>query len=55
MILTDIMKIVTIEPDYIKRVLATEFKNFEKGRRFREATDSVLGHGVFNADDEMWK
>lgn len=49
------MQILTIEPDYIKRVLATEFKNFEKGKRFREATQSVLGTGVFNADDEMWK
>jgi len=48
-------QIITIEPDYIKRVLATEFNKFEKGRRFREATQAVLGVGVFNADDDMWK
>ena len=40
---------------HIKRVLATEFNNFEKGAKFREGMQSVLGVGVFNSDDDMWK
>ncbi|KAF5378247.1 hypothetical protein D9757_009164 [Collybiopsis confluens] len=47
--------IFTSSPDYIKRILATEFDNFVKGERFQEIMYSVLGVGVFNADGEMWK
>jgi hypothetical protein len=46
---------VTIEPDYIKRMLATEFDNFEKGWQFTSPMESLLGNGVFNSDGEMWK
>ncbi|KAF5365393.1 hypothetical protein D9757_011671 [Collybiopsis confluens] len=47
--------IFTSSPDYIKRILATEFDNFVKGELFQETMYSVLGVGVFNADGEMWK
>lgn len=33
----------------------TEFHNYVKGAKFREAADSVLGTGVFNSDGKTWK
>ncbi|KAG1847196.1 cytochrome P450 [Suillus subalutaceus] len=51
--------IVTTEPQHIKAsfdtILATDFDNYVKGTKFREAADSVLGTGVFNSDGEIWK
>ncbi|OAX32011.1 cytochrome P450 [Rhizopogon vinicolor AM-OR11-026] len=47
--------IMTTEPQHIKTILATDFNNYVKGAKFREAADSVLGTGVFNSDDETWK
>ncbi|KAG2143717.1 cytochrome P450 [Suillus clintonianus] len=47
--------IVTTEPQHIKTMLATDFDNYVKGAKFREAADSVLGTGVFNSDGETWK
>lgn len=48
-------QIFTGEPENVKAILATEFPSFEKGSKFREAMNSVLGSGVFNADGDMWK
>jgi len=45
----------TSEPEHIKQILATEFVNFEKGKEFNYATNSVLGTGVFNSDGHLWK
>jgi hypothetical protein len=42
--------VFTTNPDHIQRILATDFKNFVKGERFRSAMHSVLGVGVFNSD-----
>ncbi|KAF8342228.1 cytochrome P450 monooxygenase pc-3 [Cantharellus anzutake] len=48
--------ILTFEPQYVKQILATNFPNYEKGNEeFGEATGSVLGSGVFNADGDLWK
>ncbi|KAG2131949.1 cytochrome P450 [Suillus cothurnatus] len=51
--------IMTTEPQHIKAsfntILATDFDNYVKGAKFREAADSVLGTGVFNSDGEIWK
>ncbi|KAJ7833278.1 cytochrome P450 monooxygenase pc-3 [Mycena leptocephala] len=47
--------IFTIEPEYIKRILATEFDNYWKGPDDLQSLKSLLGFGVFNADGEMWK
>ncbi|EJD03501.1 CYP63 cytochrome P450 monooxygenase-like protein [Fomitiporia mediterranea MF3/22] len=47
--------IVTVEPEHIKAILATEFDNFERGDTFKDVMQSVLGDGVFNADGDMWK
>ncbi|KAJ7031177.1 cytochrome P450 [Mycena alexandri] len=62
---------ITTEPAYIKAVLATDFDNYWKGDRIRTMGDyetdcysgpvdtdrgtSLLGTGVFNTDDAMWK
>lgn len=47
--------ILTTDPQHIKTILATDFDNYVKGAKFREAADSVLGTGVFNSDGEIWK
>ncbi|KAJ7063921.1 cytochrome P450 monooxygenase pc-1 [Mycena amicta] len=47
--------IITIWPEHIKAMLATDFNNFEKGARFQKNMASVLGTGVFNSDGDMWK
>ncbi|KAJ7086135.1 cytochrome P450 monooxygenase pc-1 [Mycena belliarum] len=46
--------IFTVSPEHIQIILATDFDNYVKGARFRDAMDSVLGDGVFNSDGEMW-
>lgn len=43
------------EPEYIKRILATDFEGFEKGEEFRFQHYTLLGTGVFNADGDLWK
>lgn len=48
-------RIFTSEPEYIKRILATDFEHFEKGPIFRDYMKSLLGTGVFNADGELWR
>ncbi|KAJ7272402.1 cytochrome P450 [Mycena rebaudengoi] len=47
--------ILTVEPEYIKIILATDFNNYVKGEALRNCMGSVLGTGVFNSDGEMWK
>ncbi|KAJ6482845.1 cytochrome P450 [Mycena vitilis] len=44
----------TVSPEHIQIILATDFSNYVKGKRFRNCMDSVLGDGVFNSDGEMW-
>ncbi|KAG6844792.1 hypothetical protein H0H87_003721 [Tephrocybe sp. NHM501043] len=46
---------MTVWPDHIKLILATDFQNYEKGSRFQGSMASVLGYGVFNSDGDMWK
>ncbi|CAA7263613.1 unnamed protein product [Cyclocybe aegerita] len=47
--------IFTEDPEFIKNMLATQFDAFEKGPTFREQLDSLLGTGVFNADEVSLK
>ncbi|KAF8217177.1 cytochrome P450 [Mycena galopus ATCC 62051] len=47
--------ILTVCPEHIKLILATDFNNYVKGERFQFGMNSVLGSGVFNSDGEMWK
>ncbi|KAK6996014.1 glycosyltransferase family 39 protein [Favolaschia claudopus] len=48
-------RIATTEPAYIKAMLATDFADFWKGPEDAARNNSLLGTGVFNTDDEMWK
>ncbi|KAI5830824.1 cytochrome P450 [Schizophyllum commune Tattone D] len=48
-------RIVTLEPDHVKAILATKFEDFDKGPFNYDVLHSLLGNGVFNADGEMWK
>ncbi|KAI0089810.1 cytochrome P450 monooxygenase pc-3 [Irpex rosettiformis] len=46
-------RIFTAEPEYVKRLLATDFEGFEKGPGFVAQLKSLLGTGVFNSDGEF--
>jgi len=48
-------RVMTVEPDHIKAILATQFDHFEKGALAFDVMHSLLGLGVFNSDDERWK
>ena len=44
----------TIDPENIKTVLATNFKDFGLGQR-HEAFGPLLGHGIFTTDGAQWE
>jgi cytochrome P450 len=46
--------IMTAEPENIKAILATQFKDYGKGERFRKDWFPFLGNGIFAADGEVW-
>ncbi|KAG5719961.1 Cytochrome P450 52A3 [Termitomyces sp. T112] len=48
-------RIFTVEPEYMKAILATQFDDFEKGPMFYHQLHSFLGTGVFNSDGDMWR
>ncbi|KAK0458668.1 cytochrome P450 [Desarmillaria tabescens] len=48
-------EVFTSEPEHIKAVLATQFRDFEKGAFVFNATKALFGVGVFSTDGEMWK
>ncbi|KIK53194.1 hypothetical protein GYMLUDRAFT_49516 [Collybiopsis luxurians FD-317 M1] len=48
-------RIMTVEPEHIKAILATQFDDFEKGPIVFDQFHSLLGLGVFNSDGERWK
>ena len=45
--------ISTIEPENVKTVLSTRFKDYGLWRRF-EFVGKLLGHGIFTSDGEAW-
>ncbi|KAH7868885.1 cytochrome P450 monooxygenase pc-1 [Lentinula edodes] len=47
--------VFTCQPEHIQLILATDFNNYAKGRRFQRNMSAVLGAGVFNSDGDMWK
>jgi cytochrome P450 len=47
--------VVTTEPEIIKTVLATKFKNFEMPARRKDAFLPLLGHGIFTTDGKEWE
>ncbi|CAA7267041.1 unnamed protein product [Cyclocybe aegerita] len=48
-------RMITLEPEHLKTILASGFEKFEKGLEFREVFNSLLGSGVFAADGDLWK
>ncbi|ORY11838.1 cytochrome P450 52A11 [Clohesyomyces aquaticus] len=46
--------ILTAEPDNVKAILATQFKDFGKGEKFRKEWHPFLGNGIFTTDGELW-
>ncbi|BFG33032.1 hypothetical protein CerSpe_193060 [Prunus speciosa] len=47
--------IITANPSNVEHMLKTNFDNYPKGDRFISLIDDFLGHGIFNADGELWK
>ncbi|KAL6188117.1 hypothetical protein ACLB2K_039511 [Fragaria x ananassa] len=47
--------IITLDPSNIEYMLKTRFNNFPKGKYYRERFHDLLGDGIFNADNELWK
>ncbi|THV01187.1 cytochrome P450 monooxygenase pc-2 [Dendrothele bispora CBS 962.96] len=46
-------RIMTMEPEHIKAILATQFDDFHKGEMEEDQLNSLLGSGVFNSDGEF--
>lgn len=46
--------IITIEPENVKAVLATQFHDFGIGKRYR-GMGALLGHGIFTSDGAHWE
>ncbi|KAF2134836.1 cytochrome P450 52A11 [Dothidotthia symphoricarpi CBS 119687] len=46
--------ILTAEPENIKAILATQFKDYGKGEQFRQEWHGFLGDGIFTTDGELW-
>ncbi|XP_010528076.1 PREDICTED: cytochrome P450 86B1-like [Tarenaya hassleriana] len=46
---------VTCLPWNIEYMLKTNFKNYPKGKFYRERFSDLLEDGIFNADDDSWK
>lgn len=47
--------VMTADPVNIEYMLKTNFNNFPKGKYYRDRFQDLLGDGIFNADDELWK
>lgn len=46
--------ILTAEPENIKAILATQFKEYGKGEKFGRDWYDFLGHGIFATDGQLW-
>lgn len=46
--------ILTAEPENIKAILATQFKQYGKGEQFRVDWFPFLGNGIFATDGDLW-
>ncbi|CAO3607772.1 unnamed protein product [Cunninghamella blakesleeana] len=47
--------VLTIDPRNVEHILKTNFENYAKGPKLNEASGDLLGHGIFNANGEIWK
>ncbi|KAF1840271.1 cytochrome P450 52A11 [Cucurbitaria berberidis CBS 394.84] len=46
--------ILTADPENIKAILATQFKDYGKGEQFRQEWHDFLGNGIFTTDGQLW-
>ncbi|KAK0200205.1 cytochrome P450 [Desarmillaria ectypa] len=46
--------VFTSEPEHVKAILATQFRDFEKGSVVFNASEALLGAGVFTTDGERF-
>ncbi|OAK94012.1 cytochrome P450 52A11 [Phaeosphaeriaceae sp. SRC1lsM3a] len=46
--------ILTADPENIKAILATQFKDYGKGEAFRKDWFTFLGNGIFTTDGQLW-
>jgi cytochrome P450 len=46
--------ILTVEPENIKAILATQFKDYGKGEQFHKDFHAFLGDGIFTTDGTLW-
>jgi len=46
--------LLTAEPENIKAILATQFKDYGKGEQFRKDWHTFLGNGIFTTDGQLW-
>lgn len=47
--------IITIDPEHVKAVLATNFTNFGKGDLFHATWEPFLGDSIFTTDGQLWQ
>lgn len=47
--------ILTAEPENIKAILATQFKDFNLPPRRKDAFHPIFGHGIFTTDGAEWE
>jgi cytochrome P450 len=47
--------VVTGEPENIKAILATKFKDFNYPRLRKDALQPLFGHGIFTTDGKQWE
>jgi cytochrome P450 len=47
--------IMTIDPEHIKALLATNFAHFGKGPRFHRTWEPFLGDSIFTTDGRLWQ
>ncbi|KAG9193841.1 hypothetical protein G6011_03876 [Alternaria panax] len=46
--------LLTADPENIKAILATQFKDYGKGEQFRKDWHTFLGNGIFTTDGQLW-
>ncbi len=45
---------MTREPEHIKTILTTKFREYGKGERFHEVWSPFLGDSIFTTDGQQW-
>ncbi|CAI5480258.1 unnamed protein product [Closterium sp. Yama58-4] len=48
-------EVVTANPKNLEHILKTNFANYPKGPNFQTNFEDLLGHGIFNSDDDVWR